>query len=199
VLFSGCPGDQGQTPKEPVSVAATGISLTPASARKVKGTLLTLSAAITPADATNRNVTWTSSNTDVAKVFGNGLKATVSAVGTGTATITATTESGGFTTSCAVTVTGGLVVDFDGFQDESIDLTLSTGNDLSKSTYDQLTVSYSGTVSLAWYLDGSNSSGSTSSYTVSSSNISLGTHYLSVIIQNGTTWVSKEILFRVVE
>jgi Synergist-CTERM protein sorting domain-containing protein len=60
-----------------------------------------LTPTITPANATNRNVTWSSSNGAVATVNPVGL---VIAVAPGTATITVTTEDGGFTASSNVTV-----------------------------------------------------------------------------------------------
>lgn len=62
-----------------------------------------LTATITPADADNQNVTWTTSNEQVARVTEKGL---VMAVNDGTATITATTEDGGKTATCQVTVKG---------------------------------------------------------------------------------------------
>ena len=61
----------------------------------------TLTATITPDNATNKNVTWSSDNTSVATV-NNGV---VSAVSEGTATITVTTVDGSFTDTCEVTVT----------------------------------------------------------------------------------------------
>ena len=62
----------------------------------------TLTATITPSNATNKNVTWRSNNTTVATVDNSG---TVTAVGAGTAQITATTADGNKTATCAVTVT----------------------------------------------------------------------------------------------
>ena len=62
-----------------------------------------LEAAVAPADATYKDVTWSSSNTSVAAVNNAGG---VIAVGIGTATITATSHSG-LTASCTVTVTLG--------------------------------------------------------------------------------------------
>ena len=60
-----------------------------------------LSATVLPLNATNKAVTWSSSNTSVAKVFTNG---TVTAVGVGTAVITVKTADGAKTATCTVTV-----------------------------------------------------------------------------------------------
>lgn len=61
-----------------------------------------LTATVEPYDATDKTVTWQSSNTAVATVDTSGK---VTAVGNGTAVITATTTDGGRTASCTVTVT----------------------------------------------------------------------------------------------
>ena len=63
------------------------------------GDVLTLSADVQPANAHDRSVTWTSSNSAIAQVQGG----VVTAVTRGTATITATTHNGK-TATCAVTV-----------------------------------------------------------------------------------------------
>lgn len=60
-----------------------------------------LVATLTPTDATNTNVSWKSSNSSVVTVDSNG---NIKAVGVGEATITVTTESGGLTATCKVTV-----------------------------------------------------------------------------------------------
>ena len=81
-------------------VAVTGISLNKTSLSLVEGNNETLTATITPSNATNKNITWTSSNTSIATVSnGNiiGVKA-------GTAIITAKTNNGK-TITCTVTVT----------------------------------------------------------------------------------------------
>jgi formylglycine-generating enzyme required for sulfatase activity len=54
-----------------------------------------------PANATNKNVTWLSYNPAVARVSNGGM---VTAVASGTTTITVTTDSGRFEAECAVTV-----------------------------------------------------------------------------------------------
>ena len=56
-----------------------------------------------PSNATNKVLTWKSSNEKVATV----KEGTIKAVGLGTATLTATSEDGGKTATCKVTVTDG--------------------------------------------------------------------------------------------
>ena len=65
------------------------------------GETLQLTATIYPDSATNKTVTWKSSDKTVATVDESGL---VTAVGNGTANITATTEDGNFKATCQVTV-----------------------------------------------------------------------------------------------
>ena len=84
------------------AVAVTGVSLNKSSTSLNVGGAETLVPAITPSNATNQNVTWTSSNTSTATVSDGGL---VTAVAAGTATITVTTVDGNRTASCNVTVT----------------------------------------------------------------------------------------------
>ena len=80
----------------------TGITLTPDSKTLTKkGETLQLTATVTPDNAANKNVTWTSSDSKVATVDENGL---VTAVANGTAIITVTTEDGGKTTTAEITV-----------------------------------------------------------------------------------------------
>lgn len=82
-------------------IAVTGVSLNKTALQLKAGENETLIATIRPTDATNKNVTWTSSDTDVASVH-DGL---VTAKKAGTAVITVITEDGNFTAVCAVTVT----------------------------------------------------------------------------------------------
>ena len=84
------------------TVAATGVSLDKTTLELTEGDTAALKATVAPADATNTNVTWSSSKESVATVDENG---TVTAVASGDATITVTTEDGGYTATCAVTVT----------------------------------------------------------------------------------------------
>ena len=83
------------------TVAVTGVTLNQTSISLVPGAGEGLKATVTPADATNKKVTWKSSNEAIATVDANGI---VRGVAAGTATITVTTEDGGYTATCAVEV-----------------------------------------------------------------------------------------------
>ena len=100
-------------------VQATGVTLDKTLASVKQGKTLTLTATVAPADATNKNVTWSSDNESVATVS-DGV---VTGVATGTAQITATTVDGNHTASCTVTVTTSLppllISDFENTDDIS--------------------------------------------------------------------------------
>lgn len=104
-LMAGCtkPGDDGNkpTPVDPSQdVAVTGITVSPGSAQLAVGGTVTLTATVTPDNATDKTVTWSSSDNGVATVAG-GL---VTGVAAGSATITA--KAGDKTATCVITVTG---------------------------------------------------------------------------------------------
>jgi hypothetical protein len=101
-IFSG-PDDNNPGPTNP-TIAVTGVSLNKSSISLSVGGLETLLATVTPSNATNKDLTWNSTNTSVAKVSTNG---TVTAVSAGTATITVATVDGNKKASCFVTVSGG--------------------------------------------------------------------------------------------
>lgn len=86
----------------------TGVSLNQTSASIVKGGTLTLVPTITPNNATNMNVSWSSNHEEFATVSDEGV---VTAVAPGVATITVTTDDGSFTATCEVTVTYTAVAD----------------------------------------------------------------------------------------
>lgn len=91
------------TPNQPIvtTIPVTKIVLNNSSVKMLKGDTKILASTITPSNATNKNVTWSSSNTSVATVSSSGK---VTAVGVGTAVVTATTEDGNHTATCEVTV-----------------------------------------------------------------------------------------------
>ena len=87
------------------SVSVTGVTLNKTSTELTVGQSETLTAAVEPSNATNKNVTWSSSAESVATVEDG----KVTAVGAGEATITVTTEDGNKTATCAVTVAAATV------------------------------------------------------------------------------------------
>lgn len=85
-----------------VNYKVTGVSLNTDSLSLEVGESETLTATITPSNATDQNVTWSSNNESVATVDTSGK---VTAIKAGTATITATAADGsGKSASCSVTV-----------------------------------------------------------------------------------------------
>lgn len=93
----------------PVSTAA----ISPSTIPLTTGATHQLSAAITPLNATNKSVTWQSSNTGVATITATGL---VTAKGAGSCTITLTTVDGSKTSTALVAVNstpigGGIEID----------------------------------------------------------------------------------------
>ena len=89
--------------KGPITVKqlVTGITVSPTSATIYVGNTQNLTATISPSNASNKNVTWTSNNTGVATV-NNGV---VTGISAGTATITATAADGsGKSATCNITV-----------------------------------------------------------------------------------------------
>lgn len=84
-----------------IKVPTTGITLDSTSLTLNAGSEQKLNATIEPSDATEKAITWTSSNEEIATVAEDG---TVTAVGIGNATITATTVDGNHSASCEVEV-----------------------------------------------------------------------------------------------
>ena len=98
--------DGGKTATCDVTVVAkkypvTGVKLNSTQEKLGVGETITLTATVTPSTATDKTVSWSSSNTSVATVSQNGE---VSALKKGTATITVTTKDGGKTATCKITV-----------------------------------------------------------------------------------------------
>lgn len=83
-----------------VGYPVTGVTLNKTSVRLITSKTTQLTATISPTNAANKAVTWSTSNSSVATVT-NGL---VTAVSPGSATITVTTVDGGFTATCTVKV-----------------------------------------------------------------------------------------------
>ena len=89
-------------PNGNVIYKVTGVNLDQTAISLAVGGTAALNATITPANATNQNLTWSSDKPEVATVDANGK---VTAVGAGAATITATaTDGSGEKATCTVTV-----------------------------------------------------------------------------------------------
>lgn len=97
--------------------SVTGITLDKTSVDMNVGGTISLKASISPADAANQGVVWSSSDSSIATVDENG---TIKALNQGSADITATSKEGNFTASCRVSVTK-----LYGYQGEGIDNALS--------------------------------------------------------------------------
>ena len=98
--------DGSKTATCKVTVEKKGIPVNKVTLNKTTQTLeigseVTLVATVSPSNATNKKLTWSSSNSEVATVDQNGK---VKAVKAGTSSITVTTEDGGKKATCAVTV-----------------------------------------------------------------------------------------------
>ncbi len=131
-----------------VTVPVTNISLDESGIALEVGENQVLTETVNPSDATNQNVTWSSSDEAVATVDGGD----VTAVGAGTATITATTEDGSFTATCSVTVTEPATtytITLDANGGTVSPATLTTGEDGKVSSLP--TPSYSGYTFDGWF------------------------------------------------
>ncbi|WP_175574454.1 HYR domain-containing protein [Algoriphagus marinus] len=83
------------------SVPVSGISVNPGSAEIILDKSVQLTATIQPSNASNKAVTWSTSNSSIASVNSNGL---VTGNAAGEAIITATSVDGGFTASATIKV-----------------------------------------------------------------------------------------------
>ena len=86
---------------KPTEVSVTSVSLNKSTLDIKVGGTATLTATINPTNATNKNVTWESDNTQIATVDTAGK---VTAIKEGTAKITVKTKDGNHTATCIVTV-----------------------------------------------------------------------------------------------
>lgn len=111
------------------NIAVTGIKLDKTQTTMTVGETGTLVATITPENATNKNISWTTSDENVATVSDTGI---ITAISEGTATITAITEDGNKTASCTVNVVAKTNTDDDIYKD--IDDENNGNNSISTST-----------------------------------------------------------------
>lgn len=86
---------------KPTEVSVTSVSLNKSTLDIKVGETATLTATINPTNATNKNVTWKSDNTQIATVDTAGK---ITAIKEGTSKITVKTKDGNYTATCIVTV-----------------------------------------------------------------------------------------------
>ena len=84
-----------------IPVRVTGVSISPKAASVGLGHTIQLTASIKPSNAANKNLSWSVSDETIISVDDQG---TVTGLSLGTATVTVTTEDGGFTASAEITV-----------------------------------------------------------------------------------------------
>lgn len=113
-------------------ISVTGVTVTPETVEITVGATTTeLTATVSPIDATNDSVVWSSDDIGVATV--DAVTGLVTGVATGSANITATTKDGALTDACAVTVSNnvfnvtGVTIDLQSTEIDKLDsLTLIT-------------------------------------------------------------------------
>jgi transglutaminase/protease-like cytokinesis protein 3 len=88
-----------------INVPVTGVTLNPTSTSIAVNGTGQLTVTVLPNEATNKSVTWSTSNPAIATVSSSGL---VTGISAGTATITVTTVDGNKTATCEVTVIYGI-------------------------------------------------------------------------------------------
>ncbi|ULQ60774.1 Ig-like domain-containing protein [Brucepastera parasyntrophica] len=129
------------------TIAVTGVSLDKTTHTMGVGESVTLAAAIAPANATNQQISWTSSDTSKATVA-NGQ---VTALAAGTVTITVTTDDGSKTAACTVTVKTKSTVTFNSAGGSDVAaLTVYTGDTIDRPANPTLT----GSTFAEWYTSG---------------------------------------------
>jgi uncharacterized protein YjdB len=170
-------------------IVATQVSLNKERLTLPVGETETLNATVSPTNATNKNINWSSDNIAVAMVNNNGF---VTAKALGTANITVTTENGGNTAVCVIIVKQ--------FQSITMSFTDQGVGAFSQETF---TVSKSGAVntqivsltgtwdSISWKVD-NKIMGTGNNLTVNAADYSPGNHVLILTVtRDGIPWTKK--------
>lgn len=168
------------------SVPVTGVGLNQSTAFLATGSTLQLTATLSPTNATNSALTWSSSVPAKATVSLSGL---VTAVAAGTTNIVVTTTDGSFTATCAVTVYSGAFVPVTGVSVSPTTRTLELGGT------QQLTATVSPVGATNKLLTWSTNSASVSvSQTGLVTAVSPGPATVTVTTQNGSRTATSSIL-----
>ncbi len=165
-----------------VVVPVTGVNDISGASSVVVGSTITLSTSVSPADATNKTITWSSSSTGVATVDASGV---VTGVSGGTAIITATSADGSYTKTKSVTVT----VPVTGVSDVSGASTVAVGSSITLSA--SVTPGNATNQTITW------SSGATGVATVDASGVvtgvSAGTATITATSADGSYTKTKSV------
>ena len=163
-------------------VSVTSVTLNKSALELTVGNTETLTAIVAPANADDKTVTWSSSVTSVATVDSNGK---VTAIAAGTAIITVTTNDGGKTDTCEVTVTESAVA--------PIITTLQTlSNGSVDKPYSQK-LEATGTLPIIWSIEGLPSWLSLSGDTISGTPTETGTFSFTIKATNDVGSDSKGV------
>lgn len=144
---------------KPKIISVTGVSLNKTSLTMTEGDVQELTATVTPSNATDKSVSWSSSNTSVATVSSVGV---VTAKSAGSATITVTTNDGGKKATCSVTVKAKTIA-VTGVELDKTSISMTVGD--TQSLTATVTPTNATNKSVTW------SSSNTSVATVSSSGV----------------------------
>jgi len=176
LAFVSCGGGGGNSGGGGETISVAGVSLNKNSMTLTAGGSETLSATITPSNATNKGVTWTSSNDAIASVSGG----RVTGVAQGAATITVRTNDGGHTASCSVTMNPAPPSPI-----------AVTGVSLNKNT---MTLTVGGTEQLTHTIQPSNATNQSVTWETSSSAVATVTNGLVMAIAPGSATITVRTL-----
>lgn len=190
------------------SIAVTAVALDKTTLALTIGESGTLIATVNPNNATNKGITWSTSNAGVATVS-NG---TVTAKNAGTANITVSSVDGGKTATCAVTVsagstpgTGQFGITFaqiaDAAPEIKTDVIIYRTSTKTPTSWTFTLTSPEQYSSITWYINGTTVNGN--SLTVHSMNYnyySFGQHFLTleVVVRDGRHY-SKRVTFNLAD
>ncbi len=163
-------------------VFASGVTLEETSLQVPKGGTVQFTAIVSPANASNKNVSWESYNTSVATIDDDGL---VTAVGVGAANIKATTEDGGFTVIGTVTVT--MPVESVSISPQNVTMDISTAQQLTATVNPTNATNQD----VSWESDNTNVATVNSNGLVTA--VGAGTAYITVTTEDGGEMATCEV------